>query len=143
MRKRSKILIATVLAIVLTLGLGAGAAFADDEQAPDLPAFNAQETFLTKLAENLNVTIDQLKAAVIQARTDTVVELEAQEYITEEQAERMRERIQERQEAGWDGLGMGGFGMDSQNGHHRGHGRQDGGGHFGNCPQGSTSPWSQ
>jgi transcriptional regulator with XRE-family HTH domain len=52
-------------------------------------------TFLAKVAEKLGVTEDELKGAIDEARVETIDEAVAQGRLTEEQAERLKERAEE------------------------------------------------
>ena len=52
-------------------------------------------TFLSKVAEKLGVSEDELKTAIGEARTETIDEKVAEGLLTEEQAERLKERVAE------------------------------------------------
>jgi hypothetical protein len=82
-----------VAALVAALGTAAvgAVAFAQDEDGP----FNFQARFKEVLAGLLHVSVDEYDAAVDQAQAQVVDEAEAGGWLTEEQAQRMRDRAAE------------------------------------------------
>jgi len=83
-----------IAAAVAVLGLAAvavgGAATSADEGDGPIG------TFLSKVADKLGVTEDELKTAIDEAQTETLDEAVAEGRLTEGQAERLRERAEER-----------------------------------------------
>lgn len=140
MRKWTKVL-AVILGVVIlsSVAVAGSVAFAADPQ-PTSPATTSTtspwDVFLSKLAARLNVTVDQLKSAMTQARTDTVNQLAAEGRITASQKDWMLERAKQGPGT-WGGYGPGmmGFGPGM-----RGFGR---GPFNGTPPWGGTPPWSQ
>lgn len=144
MRKWTKVL-AIVLGVVVlaSVAIGTSAVLAADPQTtpPATTATAPWDVFLSKLAAKLNVTVDQLKTAFTQARTDTLNEQVANGTITAEQRDWIESRIQQAQENGY-GPGFGaGFGPGA-----RGFARGPFNGTLpfnGTPPFGGTPPWSQ
>ena len=110
---------------VLASVVGVGLTMAADPQ-PGNPA-PLHDVFLGKLAARLNVSLDQLKAAITGARSDTLQEAVSQGRITEQQKSQMEQRLQQRGDSFGFGPGMmgGGFGRGMM-------GRA--GGAYGTCP---------
>jgi len=89
MRKRTKILIAVISAVLLlSMVIGGIAVFADDTVVTTTPSTTVtsgtngkQDAFLTALAAKLNVSVDQLKTAITEARKEV-------------QAQQLQERLQ-------------------------------------------------
>ncbi len=109
MRKSTRILAVIVgLAIVGSIVGMSGVAFADNPpNAPPTTTVTSRcDVFLGKLAAKLNLKVDQVKAAVIGARTDTINQLAAEGKITPAQKDQMLSRIQQ----GACGLGGSGAG---------------------------------
>lgn len=105
-----RLLIATAGVLVLAMAVVVVGGAATSAQEDDGPI----GTFLGKVAEKLGVSEDQLTTAIKDARIEQVDEAVAEDRLTEEQAAKIKERIQE-SEYGF-GLGPGfGFGR-----HHRG-----------------------
>jgi hypothetical protein len=134
MRKWTKML-AVILGVVIlaSIAVGGVAVFAADPQPTSTPTATGtsyQDTFLSKLAAKLNVTVDQLKAAFTEARTDTINQAAADGQISDAQKEWMLERAQQATQGGF-GPGMMGSGYGPGM---RGHGR----GSFN-----GTTPWNQ
>jgi len=137
MRKWTKVL-AIVLGVVVlaSVALAGSVALAADPQ-PTSPGTTATTTapwdvFLSKLAAKLNVTVDQLKSAMTQARTDTVNQLAAEGRISAAQKDWMLERFQQATQSGF-GPGMMGSGFGP-----RGRGAFNG-----STLWGGTPPWNQ
>jgi polyhydroxyalkanoate synthesis regulator phasin len=91
------------LALVLVLVLGGAAVGVVAAQTADDPTpppagegakLELRERFFNRLAENLGITPEELKAAVQQTALDLVDEAVAAGRLTEEQAQRIRERIE-------------------------------------------------
>jgi hypothetical protein len=93
MSKRIKILMATLLAVVLTLGVVGGVVLAQEDEATTPPA--PYEVFLDKLAAKLDVSVDQLKAAFNEAREGTLDEMVGQGRITEQQRDQALQRMEQ------------------------------------------------
>ncbi len=85
--KKLLILAAAVVTLSLTAVAATGAA-ADGEDGP----FG---NFLTRVADKLGISEEQLETAIQDARLETIDEALAEGRITEEQAAKMRERVQE------------------------------------------------
>lgn len=107
--------VTTLIVVLLAVIPAAVADSSEDEGAapPSTPpnTNTVCENFAAKVAANLGVSVDTLKNAVINAGLQMVDEALANGTITEEQAERMRERIQEGAAAGclrWFGWRCGG-----------------------------------
>jgi hypothetical protein len=96
-------LVVGVAALVAALGVAAvgTVALAQDDDGP----FNFRARFKEVLAGLLDVTVEEYDAAVEQAQAQVVDEAEAEGWLTEDQADRMRERAEE-------GHGPRGFGKD-------------------------------
>ncbi|MDH4176821.1 MAG: hypothetical protein OEV72_04515 [Thermoleophilia bacterium] len=111
----SRIIVATVAALTLIVGVGAAVASSGDFEAK-------REAFMANVAKRLGVTTDALNEAVKGARLDEVAQALADGRITQEQADRAKERI----ESG-EGPGFGpGFGPRGGPGHHGGLGHRGG-----------------
>ncbi len=82
-----------IVAAVAVLGVAALAigGVATSTQEGDGPI----GTFLSKVADKLGVSEDELKVAIEEARDETIDEAVAEGRLTEEQAERLRERAQD------------------------------------------------
>ncbi len=82
-----------IVAAVAVLGLAALAigGVATSAQEGDGPI----GTFLSKVADKLGVSEDELKVAIEEARNETIDEAVTEGRLTEEQAERLRERAQD------------------------------------------------
>lgn len=94
-------LVVGVAALVAALGVAAvgTVALAQDDDGP----FNFRARFKEVLADLLDVSVEEYDAAVEQAQAEVVDEAEEEGWLTEDQAERMRDRAEE-------GHGPGGFG---------------------------------
>jgi polyhydroxyalkanoate synthesis regulator phasin len=99
--------LAAAAAVVMVLGGGAiGGIGLASAQEPGTPQAQHQGRpkfdFLGKLAANLNITIDQLKSAIKATELQIVDELLADGTITQEQADKITEKINSNE-----GLGLG------------------------------------
>ncbi|MBM3133240.1 MAG: hypothetical protein FJZ95_09470 [Chloroflexi bacterium] len=105
--KRSwKIWVGVMVVVLAIVGLTVIPAAMADDEATSPPPDTRCETFLAKVAANLGVTVDQLTTAVTNAEYAMLDEAVANGAITQEQADQIRERIQEN---GGNICGMGGF----------------------------------
>ncbi len=87
--KRVLIVAAAVAVLGLaTVAIGGAATSAQEGEGPT-------GTFLSKVADKLGVSQDDLKTAIDEARDETIDEAVADGSLTEEQAERLRERVAE------------------------------------------------
>ena len=86
-----RILIAVAAVLVLALGAVVISGAATSAQEGDSPL----GSFLSKVAEKLGVSEDELQTAFDEARDETIDEAVAEGSLTEEQAERMKERGEE------------------------------------------------
>jgi hypothetical protein len=114
MSKKVKVLIAVLAAVlVLTIG-GVTAALAQDE-LPTPPRGEIQESFLTKVADNLGVSLDELQAAITSAqqeirdealtsRLDKAVE---EGRLTQEEADALKEWWEQKPDCLGEGFGFG------------------------------------
>ena len=97
------------LAVVAFLALGVTAvgfvAAQTDSEVPT-PQTGVLGDFVGKLAENLGISQDELEAAIDETQLEIVDDAVAQDRLTEEQADRIRERI----ESGEGMFPFGGFG---------------------------------
>ncbi len=86
-------LVVGVAALVAALGVAAvgTVAFAEDDDGP----FNFRARFKEVLAGLLDVSVEEYDAAVEEAQAQVVDEAEAEDWLTEDQAERMRQRDEE------------------------------------------------
>src|SRR3972149_407809 len=104
-----------VIAAMAALGLGAvaiGGAITSAQEGDGGPI----GTFIAKLAEKLGVSEDELKTAIKDTRIEMIDEAVADGRLTQEQADRLKERVEE------GGIGFG-FGPRFGEGrHHGGHG---------------------
>ncbi|MEW6142241.1 MAG: hypothetical protein AB1597_03685 [Chloroflexota bacterium] len=108
MRRWTKILGIALAVAVLTSAVGTGLVLAADPQPANPPAPTGTPDFLTKLAARLNVSIDQLKTAITDARNDVLNDAVAQGRITEQQKQLIQQRQQARTDSGY---GFGGRGL--------------------------------
>jgi len=86
--------IAVLVAIVGASALGAVAFAQDTEDGPDWP-FSFAERFKEAVAKALGITVEAYDAAVEQAQEEVVGEAVTEGWLTEEQADKMRERFSE------------------------------------------------
>lgn len=109
MGKRWKALVAVlVVAVLAVVGLGVVPAIAQEEEPPPTTERGElYESFLTKVADNLGVTVDELKAAITTAQLEMLDEMVAEGVISQERADQIKQWIEE--EGGWWGFGMHGF----------------------------------
>jgi hypothetical protein len=127
MSKKMKVIIA-VLAAVLTLTVvGVTVALAQDDELPTPTRGELQESFLTKVADNLGISLDELQAAITSAqqeireealtsRLDKAVE---EGRLTQEEADAIKEWWEQKPDclgAGFSGDGFG-FGFPADGGH--------------------------
>jgi polyhydroxyalkanoate synthesis regulator phasin len=82
------LMIAAAVAVIALAAVAVGGA-ATSAQEGDGPI----GTFLSKVADKLGVTEDELKTAIDEARTETIDEAVAEGLLTEEQGERLQEGI--------------------------------------------------
>lgn len=136
MSKRMKVFIAAILAGVLTLSVVGGVVLAQDNQSTTPTPTPTRDIFLEKLAGQLGITVDELKAKIVNANEATLDELVAQGRITEQQKEQILERQQERLEQGWNCPGFGGN-WNGNGGGMMGGGMFGRGGHCGYGPSAS------
>ena len=129
MRKRTKILVATLsLVLVIASVLGGTMVLAADPETTTTPTTTStvtsvRDNFLNALAAKLNITVDELKSAIAEAKSETIDQmvkdrldnLVSQGKITQEEADQYLEWWQARPDIagldfGW-GMGFGkGFG---------------------------------
>ncbi len=105
----------TVLGVVAAVGVAAmvGTAYAQTPTptpAPGQAGASYQQLFLDKLAAALGTTTDKLKAAITQARNDTVDQAVKDGKLTQQQADQIKARSAD----GHLGFGFGGPGFDGQ-----------------------------
>ena len=138
MRKWTKVL-AIILGVVIlaSIAVAGSVALAADPPSTTPPVTtnttSPWDVFLSKLAAKLNVSVDQLKPAMTQARTDTVNQLAAEGKITAAQKDWMLNRMQQGP------FGQGGFGPGSG----PGFGPGTRGPFNGVPPWGGNPPWNQ
>lgn len=94
--------IATIVAILGVAMLGAAAYAQDDEGSP----FDFGARFREAVAKALGLTVDEYDAAVKEAHEQAVDEAVTEGKLTEEQAERMRERMEQAPSAWGQGKGF-------------------------------------
>jgi hypothetical protein len=114
MKKHWKILgIIALVALVGATVIGAVALAQDSGSGANTP-FNFQEKLREAVAGALGITVDQLTSAIDTARQQVLGEAVTAGVLTQDQADQMEERAQQRAEQGF-GPGMGdelfGFGM--------------------------------
>lgn len=105
-------LVVGVAALVAALGVAAvgAVALAEDDDGP----FNFRARFKEVLAGLLDVSVEEYDAAVEEAQAQVVDEAEAEGWLTEDQAERLRQRVEEGH--GPRGFGKGFFGPHGHRG---------------------------
>ena len=91
MMKKTLLILGAVAA--LAVAIVAVAAVGAQEGTPD--AEKPADEFIAKTAENLGITVDELTAAMTNARFEMIDEAVADGKLTEEQAAKLKERIQE------------------------------------------------
>jgi hypothetical protein len=111
----SRLIVATVAAAALTIGVGAAVASEDDFAAK-------RDAFLVNVADRLGVSQEALSDAIKGARIDQVDQALADGVITQEQADRAKEAIESGEGRGF-GL-RGGFGHKGGFGHRGGSGSE-------------------
>jgi polyhydroxyalkanoate synthesis regulator phasin len=94
--------IAAVVAVLGMVVLGAAAYAQDDEGSP----FDFGARFREAVAKALGITVDEYDAAVKQAHEQVLDEAVSEGKLTEEQAERMRERMEQHPGAWGRGKGL-------------------------------------
>lgn len=100
MSRKVLITVSVIVALVLALGVGVVA------YAQGGPKDNQADSFLSNLAKRLNITPDALQQAIRDAAKDSVSQAVAGGRLTQEQATRANERIEQ-----WQGrLPLGAFG---------------------------------
>lgn len=87
--KRKWLLAAGAAAVIVVAALGVGAVMAQSEEDGE------GRTFLDRVAEKLGIEAGRLEQAIRDAKSDQIEEALAEGDITEEQAQRLRERIEE------------------------------------------------
>ena len=105
MRKTLKLLALSLGVAVLVGALGIGAAFAADPTPT--PSTNYHSVFVSKLAQALGVDQSKVDPALTQARDATIDQAVKDGQITQQQADWMKQRLQQAQAAGF-GPGYGG-----------------------------------
>jgi hypothetical protein len=120
MRKAWKFVGIAVLVAVLGLGTVAVVAFAQGSTGTTGGPFNFYERFRTTLAGILGISVDQYNSAVTQARDQTLSDAVTEGWLTQNQADQMKQRMENAPD-GMPGGGMG-FGFGG-----RGHGMGGGG----------------
>lgn len=108
MRSKKVRWLVVTLAVLGVLAL-AGAALAEENQNPTGPVALPQ-VFLDKLAAALGIDRATLDSAIKEASTATVDEAQKQGIITQDQADRIKSRIQEGGAPFWRGMGWGHMG---------------------------------
>ncbi len=88
---RRIIIVAAAVAALGLLALGAGAAVTAAQGEDGNPI----DTFLGKVADKLGVSEDDLRTAIKDAQLEMIDEAVADDRLTEEQAEKLRERVDE------------------------------------------------
>jgi hypothetical protein len=106
---------AILLAMVIFAGAMSGIAFAgttqpaDRPEPPDMTAMTAlYDSFISKFADNLGVTGDEVTAALEATQLEMIEEAVEDGTITQEQADQMTERIESGEGNGFIGIGIGG-----------------------------------
>lgn len=87
---------AVIIAGTGALGVVAAAGAQEEGQPPAAERQARREAFLSRIAEKLGVTLEGLRQAVRDAAIDAVNEAEAEGRITSEQADKARQRIEEK-----------------------------------------------
>lgn len=90
--------IATLVAVLGVAAVGA-VAFAQDDEGSGFP-FNFHQRFREAVAGILGVTVDEYDAALDQAQGQVVDEAQAEGWLTEEQAELLRWRLEQAPDMG-------------------------------------------
>jgi polyhydroxyalkanoate synthesis regulator phasin len=90
--------IATLVAVLGVAVVGA-VAFAQDDEGSGFP-FDFHQRFREAVAEILGVTVDEYDAALDQAQSQVVDEAQAEGWLTEEQAEVLRWRMEQAPDMG-------------------------------------------
>jgi len=126
---------AVLLAVVVVMGVMSGIAFADNSSnnannPPDKPDMTAMcQNFISEFAENLGVTEDEVKEALKETQLQMIEDAVAAGTITQDQADKMIEKIESGEECGFIGLGFGrGPGGPGPGGNGKGHGPASGNG---------------
>jgi len=88
-----KVLLILGAVAALVVGIVAVAAVGAQEGSPD--AEKRGDEFIAKTAENLGITVEELTAAMTDARFEMIDEAVAEGKITEEQAAKLKDRIEE------------------------------------------------
>lgn len=97
MHRWIKVLGITLAVAVLVSAVGTSLVLAADPKPSTNPTPNTiTDPLLTKVAARLKITVDQLKTAITDARSDVLNDLVAQGKITEQQKQLMQERQQAR-----------------------------------------------
>ena len=95
-----------IIVVVAMVGLIVVPAMADEEEPSTSQQLSERyERFLAKVADKLGVSVEEFKSATTEARMEIIDEATAEGTIAQEQADRIKERIQEK-----GGFGPG-FGM--------------------------------
>lgn len=119
MSKKIKVLIAVLAAVLVLTVVGATAALAQDEKLLTPARGELHDSFLTKVADNLGVSVDELQAAITSAqqeireealtsRLDKAVE---EGRLTQEEADALQEWWEQKPECLGAGLSGDGFGF--------------------------------
>lgn len=108
MSTRFKAVVGAVVAVVLVAGLFAGLAFAADPTPTATPTTQTlARTFLSKLAAKLGVSQDKLQQDIVSTEKEMVDEAQQAGKLTQQQADNLKQRIDESQ--GILGFGRGGM----------------------------------
>lgn len=97
---------AVLIAALLLGGAATGLVLAQDGDGPG----SGISSFISKLAENLGITEEELDAAIDETQLEIVDEAVAEGKLTEDQAGNIRERIESGEGSGFFGGFRGGFG---------------------------------
>lgn len=104
MNKAWKYVGIAALVVVLALGSVAAVTFAQESADDTAGAFDFTARFRENLAGLLGISVEQYDSAVVQARDETLAAAVAAGALTQDQADRMRERMEQSPDAmSWDG----------------------------------------
>jgi uncharacterized protein YidB (DUF937 family) len=110
-----------IAALVVVLGLGtvAAVAFAQGTTGTTDGPFNYLERFRQNIASLLGISVDQYDSAVVQARDQTLNDAVTEGWLTQNQADQMKQRMENAPADMSAGMPWGGMGLDFGG---RGHG---------------------
>lgn len=100
---KSKKWVVAVLASILVLALGAGAAVAANTSTPGQNAGELRQFFVSRLAANLGIDVTKLEQAFKQSALETVDQAVSQGVISQERADQIKKNIEE---GNWNGPGL-------------------------------------